>query len=64
MRLYTQKEVIKRLKIPFYRLEYLHKTGQIPEAKRTSSGMRVYTDYDIDEIGEILLKQRKRFKKG
>lgn len=61
MKLYSQKEVIKRLKIPYYRLEYLHRTGRIPEPERISSRMRVYTDFDIDEIIEILSRQPKRY---
>lgn len=57
--LFTQKEVVRQLSIPFYRLEYLHKTGQVPEVAKTSSGVRVYTRQDIDRIRKILLLEAK-----
>jgi len=64
MKLYTQKEVVRRLKIPYYRLEYLHKTKRISEPERTTSGIRIYSDYDIDEIVEVLSKQHKHTNGG
>ncbi len=54
MKLLTQKEASKQLGIPYYRLEYLHKTGQIPEARKTSSGIRIYEKEDISKIKNIL----------
>ncbi len=57
MKLLTQKEASKQLGIPYYRLEYLHKTGQILEVKKTSSGIRIYEEEDVNRIKKILAKK-------
>jgi DNA-binding transcriptional MerR regulator len=59
MKLLTQKDVSKQLGIPYYRLEYLHKTGRIPEAKKTSSGIRIYEEEDINKIKKILNRKER-----
>jgi DNA-binding transcriptional MerR regulator len=53
---FTSKDICKKLKIPFYKLQYLFDTGKIQDVQRTSSGKRIYTEGDIKAIGDVLFE--------
>ncbi len=59
MKIYNLGEAARILKIPFYSLQYKEKVGKIPEACRSSSGHRIYTEEDLRELKQILNKQEK-----
>lgn len=52
----TSKDVCQRLKIPFYKLQYLFDSGKIRDVDRISTGDRVYTEVDILRIKEALFE--------
>lgn len=56
MKLYSAGEVAKLLRVPYYTLNNLEKTGKIPLASRTTSNQRIYTEDDILELKRILEK--------
>ncbi len=56
MTLLTAKDVARQLNIPYYRLEYLHKTGKIPEVNRASNNVRIYEPKDVEAIRRVLQK--------
>lgn len=47
---YTIKQVAARTNLTTYTLRYYDKEGLIPQLKRTSSGIRKYTEQDISWI--------------
>jgi DNA-binding transcriptional MerR regulator len=50
----TQKTVCAETGVPFYRLEYLHRTGKINEPMRDSCNRRLYSEDDIKAIKSFL----------
>ncbi len=50
----TSKDVCQRLRIPFYKLQYLFDSGKIRDVDRISTGDRIYTEADIRRIQEVL----------
>jgi len=54
MKIYNLGEAARILKIPFYSLQYREKVGKIPEARRSSSGHRIYTEEDLMDLKSIL----------
>ena len=60
MKIYNLGEAAKLLEIPFYSLQYAEKVGKIPQAARSSSGARIYTEKDLMKLKQILNKEETR----
>ncbi len=52
----TAGRLCKELGIRYYRLDYLIRSGHVPEPKRTDSGQRVFEDEDVKRIKEALFE--------
>ncbi len=52
----TAGRVCKELGIQYYRLDYLIRSGHVPEPKRTDSGQRAFEDEDVKKIKEALFE--------
>ena len=50
----TRKDVCQRLRIPFYKVQYIFDSGKIRDVARTTTGNRIYTEEDIKRIKEVL----------
>ena len=57
MKIYSAGQVAKILKIPYHCLDYLERRGEIPEARRTTSRQRIYTEEDLRDLKNILNKK-------
>ena len=57
MKIYSAGQVAKILKIPYYSLDYLERQGEIPEASRTTSNQRFFTEADLSKLKSILNKE-------
>ena len=57
MKVFNIGEASKFLKVPFYSLQYAERVGKIPKARRSSSGARIYTEKDLNELKEMLNKK-------
>ncbi len=56
----TAGRLCKELGIRYYRLDYLIRSGYVPEPKRLDSGQRIFTEEDEKEIKEKLLEMTAR----
>lgn len=54
MKIYSAGEIAKKLKIRYYTLDYMERQGKIPEAKRTTSNQRFYTEEDFQKLRQII----------
>ena len=54
MEYFTLKDVSKILDVPYYRIEYLIRSGKIPEIPKSSSGNRVFKISDIESIKKVI----------
>ncbi len=52
----TAGQLCRELGIRYYRLDYLIRSGYVPEPKRLDSGQRVFSDEDIKIIKEKLIE--------
>ncbi len=52
----TAGQLCKELGIRYYRLDYLIRSGYVPEPKRLDSGQRVFGEQDVRKIKEKLLE--------
>ena len=52
----TAGKLCKELGIRYYRLDYLIRSGHVPEPKRTDSGQRAFEDEDVKKIKEALFE--------
>ncbi len=52
----TSGRLCKELGIQYYRLDYLIRSGHVPEPKRTDSGQRAFEDEDVKKIKEALFE--------
>ncbi len=50
----TAGQLCRELGIRYYRLDYLIRSGYVPEPKRLESGQRVFEDEDVKRIKEAL----------
>ncbi len=50
----TAGQLCRELGIRYYRLDYLIRSGYVPEPKRLDSGQRVFFDKDIKTIKQAL----------
>ncbi len=48
----TAGQLCRELGIRYYRLDYLIRSGYVPEPKRLDSGQRVFSDEDVQRIKE------------
>lgn len=53
MKTYTISEVAKQLNLTVYTLRYYDKEGLLPFVERTSSGIRMFKDSDIEALNVI-----------
>jgi DNA-binding transcriptional MerR regulator len=51
----TAGQLCRELGVRYYRLDYLIRSGYVPEPKRTASGQRIFSDEDVDNIKEVIL---------
>ncbi len=56
----TAGQLCRELGIRYYRLDYLIRSGYVPEPKRLDSGQRVFTNEDIKRIEEKLFEMKAR----
>ena len=49
----------KELGIKYYRLDYLIRSGYVPEPKRLDSGQRVFGDEEVKRIKEVIFERAK-----
>ena len=56
----TAGQLCRELNIRYYRLDYLIRSGYVPEPKRTDSGQRVFNDQDVKKIKEVLFERMAR----
>ena len=54
MKIYSAGEIAKLLGIPYHTLDYLERRGKIPEARRTTSNQRFYTEEDLQKLRQII----------
>jgi len=54
----TAGQICRELGIRYYRLDYLIRSGYVPEPKRLDSGQRVFTDEDVKIIKERLFERQ------
>ncbi len=52
----TAGRLCKELGIRYYRLDYLIRSGYVPEPKRSDSGQRIFEDGDVKRIKEALFE--------
>ncbi len=52
----TAGQLCRELGIRYYRLDYLIRSGYVPEPKRLDSGQRVFSEEDIKIIKEKLFE--------
>ncbi len=52
----TAGQLCKELGIRYYRLDYLIRSGYVPEPKRLGSGQRIFTEDDVRIIKEKLFE--------
>ena len=53
----TAGPLCRELRIKYYRLDYLIRSGYVPEPQRTSSGQRIFSDEDILRIKEVITER-------
>lgn len=53
----TAGQLCRELSIRYYRLDYLIRSGYVPEPKRLDSGQRVFTDEEIAKIKEVIYER-------
>jgi len=58
-KIYNTGEAAKILKIPYYSLQYAEQVGNIPQASRSTSGHRIYTEDDLSRLKKMLQKKEK-----
>ncbi len=56
----TAGQLCRELGIRYYRLDYLIRSGYVPEPKRLDSGQRVFEDEDVRKIKEVLFERMAR----
>ena len=54
----TAGQLCRELNIRYYRLDYLIRSGYVPEPKRLDSGQRIFMDEDTEKIRKIILERR------
>lgn len=55
----TAGQLCKELGIRYYRLDYLIRSGYVPEPKRLDSGQRVFSEQEVIVIKEVLFNRMK-----
>ena len=56
----TAGQLCRELNIRYYRLDYLIRSGYVPEPKRLDSGQRVFEDEDVRKLKEKLFEMSSR----
>jgi hypothetical protein len=72
MEIFTAKDICKKFNLPYWRLEYLFRSGNISEVNRTTSNNRIFFKSDVKEIKDYLenknvnhiRKKQSKFKEG
>jgi len=54
----TAGQLCRKFRIKYCRLDYLIRSGYVPEPQRNSSGQRVFSDEDILSIKEVIPEMR------
>jgi len=49
----------KELGIKYYRLDYLIRSGYVPEPKKLDSGQRVFDDEEVKKIKKVIFERAK-----
>ncbi len=55
----TSKYVCRLLGIKYWQLDYIIKSGKLKEPMRTTSGQRIFSQEDIEELQKIITKNKK-----
>ncbi len=53
----TAGQLCKELGIKYYSLDYLIRSGYVPEPKRLASGQRVFENQDVKIIKQVLFNR-------
>ncbi len=53
----TAGQLCRELKIKYHCLDYLIRSGYVPEPKRLDSGQRVFEEQDVRKIKEVLFER-------
>ena len=53
----TAGQLCRELGVKYYRLDYLIRSGYVPEPKRLDSGQRIFTDEDVVNIKDVLCER-------
>ncbi len=53
----TAGQLCRELNVKYYSLDYLIRSGYVPEPKRLDSGQRVFDDQDEKRIKEVLFER-------
>ena len=56
----TAGQLCRELNIRYYKLDYLIRSGYVPEPKRLDSGQRVFEEQDVRKIKEKLFEMSSR----
>ncbi len=53
----TAGQLCRELGVKYYKLDYLIRSGFVPEPKRLDSGQRVFEDEEVKKIKEVLFER-------
>ncbi|MBT6048900.1 MAG: MerR family transcriptional regulator [Candidatus Scalindua sp.] len=53
----TAGQLCRELGVKYYRLDYLIRSGYVPEPKRLDSGQRIFTDEDVVNIKDVICER-------
>ena len=56
----TAGQLCRELNIKYHCLDYLIRSGYVPEPKRLDSGHRVFEEQDVRKIKEVLFERTAR----
>ena len=56
----TAGQLCRELNIKYHCLDYLIRSGYVPEPKRLDSGQRVFEEQDVRKIKEVLFERTAR----
>jgi len=56
----TAGQLCRELNIKYHCLDYLIRSGYVPEPKRLNSGQRVFDEQDVKKIKEVLFERMAR----
>jgi len=53
----TAGQLCRELNVKYHCLDYLIRSGYVPQPKRLDSGQRVFTEQDVKRIREVLFER-------